>query len=107
MFCATKEGLEGRGIGPAMLAALEKRMSPLGLAKLSALMPADRGPVDDFLAQGFEVRTTMRYVERRIPVQREEMNLGTRRGVWRPPCPGASSRARFMCPLMLAHVALM
>ena len=27
VFCATKEGLEGRGIGPAMLAALEKRMS--------------------------------------------------------------------------------
>src|SRR5664280_1022451 len=89
VFCATKEGLEGRGIGPAMLAALEKRMSPLGLAKLSALMPADRGPVDDFLAQGFEVRTTMRYVERRIPVQREEMGalaeLGGRvlpRGLW-------------------------
>jgi len=89
VFCATKEGLEGRGIGPAMLAALEKRMSSLGLAKLSALMPADRGPVDDFLAQGFEVRTTMRYVERRIPVQREEMGalaeLGGRvlpRGLW-------------------------
>jgi transitional endoplasmic reticulum ATPase len=89
VFCATKEGLEGRGIGPAMLAALEKRMSPLGLAKLSALMPSDRGPVDDFLAQGYEVRTTMRYVERRIPVQREEMGalaeLGGRvlpRGLW-------------------------
>jgi SpoVK/Ycf46/Vps4 family AAA+-type ATPase len=64
-------------------------MSSLGLAKLSALMPSDRGPVDDFLAQGFEVRTTMRYVERRIPVQREEMGalaeLGGRvlpRGLW-------------------------
>ncbi|WP_407343300.1 ATP-binding protein [Pengzhenrongella phosphoraccumulans] len=89
VFCATADGWHGRGIGAGMLAALEKRMTPHGLTKLSALMPDSQTRVDAFEAQGFEIKSRLRYFERRIPVQREELGalseLGGRvlpRGLW-------------------------
>ncbi len=89
VFCATAEGWHGRGIGAAMLAAVEKRMSAHGLTKLSALLPEEGTRMDAFAQQGFELKSTLRYVERRIPVQREELGalaeLGGRilaRGLW-------------------------
>jgi SpoVK/Ycf46/Vps4 family AAA+-type ATPase len=56
-----------------MLAALEKRMAPFGLAKLSALLPETANRVDAFVNRGFEVKKNLRYFERHIPVQREEL----------------------------------
>ncbi|GAA1061954.1 ATP-binding protein [Agromyces bracchium] len=75
VFLATTPEWRGRGIGTALLAALEKKMEPHGLGKLSALVPeAEETRVDAFRRQGFELRQHLRYYERRIPVQREELS---------------------------------
>jgi len=73
VFLSTSQAWQGQGIGTAMLAALENRMAPHGLAKLSALMPESASRVDAFLNRGFEVKKNLRYFERHIPVQREEL----------------------------------
>jgi SpoVK/Ycf46/Vps4 family AAA+-type ATPase len=73
VFLTTAQRWQNQGIGTAMLAALEKRMAPYGLAKLSALLPESANRVDAFVNQGFEVKKNLRYFERHIPVQREEL----------------------------------
>ncbi|WP_341953693.1 GNAT family N-acetyltransferase [Salinibacterium sp. TMP30] len=73
VFLATAQRWQNQGIGTALLGALEKRMAPYGLAKLSALLPESASRVDAFLNQGFEVKKNLRYFERHIPVQREEL----------------------------------
>ena len=73
VFLSTSQPWQGQGIGTAMLAALENRMAPHGLAKLSALMPESASRVDAFLNRGFELKKNLRYFERHIPVQREEL----------------------------------
>ncbi len=73
VFLATAERWQNQGIGTALLAALEKRMGPYGLAKLSALLPESASRVDAFLNRGFELKQNLRYFERHIPVQREEL----------------------------------
>ena len=73
VFLATTESWQSQGIGTALLAALERRMAPAGLTKLSALMPETPTRVDAFLNRGFEVKKNLRYFERHIPVQREEL----------------------------------
>ena len=75
VFLATAESWQSQGIGTAMLAALEARMAPHGMTKLSALMPESETKVDAFLNRGFEVKKNLRYFERHIPVQREELKL--------------------------------
>lgn len=64
-------------------------MSTHGLTTLSALLPEHGTRMDAFAQQGFELKSTLRYVERRVPVQREELGalaeLGGRilaRGLW-------------------------
>ncbi|TFD78272.1 ATP-binding protein [Cryobacterium fucosi] len=71
VFLATRQSWQSQGIGTAMLAALEARMAPHGITKLSALMPETASRVDAFLNRGFEVKKQLRYFERHIPVQRE------------------------------------
>ena len=73
VFLATAESWQSQGIGTALLAALETRMAPHGMTKLSALMPESETNVDPFLNRGFEVKKNLRYFERHIPVQREEL----------------------------------
>jgi transitional endoplasmic reticulum ATPase len=73
VFLATLPQCRGRGIGTALLAAVESRMAPLGLTKLSALMPDTETRVDAFLSRGFEDKKGLRYFERRIPLQRQEL----------------------------------
>lgn len=73
VFLTTAQRWQNQGIGTAMLAALEKRMAPYGLAKLSALLPETANRVDAFINRGFEVKKNLRYFERHIPVQREEL----------------------------------
>ena len=73
VFLATAERFQGRGIGTALLAGLEKKMSRHALTKLSALMPESATRVDAFVKRGFEVKQHLRYFERHIPVQREEL----------------------------------
>ncbi|WBM79024.1 GNAT family N-acetyltransferase [Cryobacterium breve] len=71
VFLATAHVWQGQGIGTAMLAALESKMAPHGLTKLSALMPETESRVDAFLNRGFVVKKQLSYFEREIPVQRE------------------------------------
>ena len=75
VFLATLEDWQSQGIGSALLMALEAKMAPHGLSKLSALMPDTESRVDAFLSRGFEVKQNLRYFERHIPVQREELRL--------------------------------
>ncbi|KZX20628.1 Acetyltransferase YpeA [Rathayibacter tanaceti] len=51
VFLATAPDYRERGIGSALLAALEARMAPAGISKLSALMPAAETRVGAFLRQ--------------------------------------------------------
>ncbi|TDW29774.1 ATP-binding protein [Cryobacterium psychrophilum] len=80
VFLATAQKWQSQGIGTAMLAALEARMAPDGMTKLSALMPESETRVDAFINRGFEVKKNLRYFERHIPVQREELKLLTELG---------------------------
>ncbi|NQX25925.1 GNAT family N-acetyltransferase [Microbacteriaceae bacterium VKM Ac-2854] len=89
VFLATATDSQGQGIGSSLLAALEARMAPFGMSKLSALMPAAETRVGAFRHQGFEQKQNLHYFERHIPVQREELKLlaelGGRvlpRGLW-------------------------
>lgn len=89
VFLATAERHRRRGIGGRMLAALEERMAPLGLSKLSVLLPDASLGDDSFSEQGFTSKKNLVYYERRIPVRRDELNalseLGGRllpRGLW-------------------------
>lgn len=89
VFLATAAEAGGSGLGSALLAALEVRMAPHGISKLSALIPATETKVDAFLSQGFELKQDLHYLERHIPVQGNELKrlaeLGGRvlpRGLW-------------------------
>ncbi|MFF2487953.1 ATP-binding protein [Microbacterium sp. NPDC058062] len=89
VFLATASHLRGAGMGSSLLSALEARMAPQGISKLSALMPAVETRVGAFLRQGFALKQDLHYFERHIPVQREELKrlaeLGGRvlpRGLW-------------------------
>jgi transitional endoplasmic reticulum ATPase len=73
VFLATLPAWRGRGIGTAMLASVETKMAPHGLAKLSALMPESENRVEAFLNRGFALKKNLRYFERRIPLQRQEL----------------------------------
>ncbi|MGN6403429.1 GNAT family N-acetyltransferase, partial [Sinomonas sp.] len=73
VFLATLPEWRSRGIGTALLAALEHRMAPLGLTKLSALMPDTETRVNAFRNRGFKDVKNLRFFERQIPVQRAEL----------------------------------
>ncbi|MFJ6280465.1 MULTISPECIES: ATP-binding protein [Arthrobacter] len=89
VFLAILPEYRSRGIGTALLAAVESRMAPHGLTKLSALMPEAETRVGAFISRGFAMKQNLRYFERIIPVQRQELeplsSLGGRvlaRGLW-------------------------
>ncbi|HEY3573571.1 MAG TPA: GNAT family N-acetyltransferase, partial [Arthrobacter sp.] len=56
VFLATLPEFRGRGIGTSLLAAVENRMAPHGLNKLSALMPELETRVEAFLSRGFVLK---------------------------------------------------
>ncbi|MHA7208330.1 ATP-binding protein [Arthrobacter sp. MDT1-65] len=74
VFLATLPEHRGRGIGTSLLASVENRMAPHGLDKLSALMPESETRVEAFLSRGFALKKNLRYFERTIPVQRQELH---------------------------------
>ncbi|RFA18046.1 ATP-binding protein [Subtercola boreus] len=89
VFLSTAAAHQRQGVGGKLLQALEKRMAPLGLSKLSVLVPDTALRVDSLREQGFEAKQNLLYFERRIPVQRNELSalseLGGRilpRGLW-------------------------
>jgi transitional endoplasmic reticulum ATPase len=75
VFLSTALSHQNRGIGGRLLVALEKRMAPLGLSKLSVLLPETVVRVDAFTEQGFECKRNLVYFERQIPVQRNELSV--------------------------------
>ncbi len=75
VFFAIDDDSRDQGIGSGLLAAIESRMAPRGLTKLSTLMPETEGRVDALLHAGFQDKKHLRYFEREIPVQRQEMGL--------------------------------
>lgn len=66
---------EADRIAAALLDALEHRMAPLGLAKLSVLVPHEGDGVSHLSSNGFADREQLRYLEREMPVQRRELDL--------------------------------
>jgi AAA+ superfamily predicted ATPase len=62
-------------IGVRLLDALERRMLALGLAKLSVLLPDGAAVSSHLAAAGYLPRQSLQYLERAIPVQRQEMAL--------------------------------
>ncbi|MFT4050614.1 MAG: ATP-binding protein [Microbacterium sp.] len=62
-------------VAGALLDGLEHRMASLGLAKLSMLVAEDGEQLDSLVDNGFALRRRLRYLERRMPVQRRELDL--------------------------------
>ena len=58
-----------------LMDALERRMAPLGLEKVSVLISADDRAAARLTDNGFEIRDPVRYLERAMPVQRRELDL--------------------------------
>ncbi|MDN4477943.1 ATP-binding protein [Demequina sp. SYSU T00039] len=89
VFHGVDDAMHGQGIGPALLGALEAQVAEAGPSTLSALVPAEQTHLDAFRDAGYGEKKAVRYLERRLPVQREEMamlsELGGRilpRGLW-------------------------
>jgi transitional endoplasmic reticulum ATPase len=64
-----------QGIGSALLAAVEGKMTPHGLTRLSILVPDTEQRLDALNNAGFQDKKHLRYFEREIPVQRGEMSV--------------------------------
>ncbi|HEY3408696.1 MAG TPA: AAA family ATPase [Propionicimonas sp.] len=75
VFFALADEVAGAEVGAHLLDALEHRMAPLGLGKLSILVPEDADRLEGLTANGFDVRHHLRYLERQMPVQRRELDL--------------------------------
>lgn len=75
VFYAVAEDVLDPRVGAGLLDALERRMAPLGLGKLSILMADDGERLEGLTANGFDVLHHLRYLERRMPVQRRELDL--------------------------------
>lgn len=58
-----------------LLDALERHLMPLGLGKLSMIVPEQSSAFAGLESNGFEVRPQLRYLERQMPVQRRELDL--------------------------------
>ncbi len=57
---------EPERVGVELLDELERKMSPLGLAKLSILVSSDGPRLDLLVRNGFEPRRSLRYLERNL-----------------------------------------
>src|SRR5215218_7508221 len=93
VFLATLPEYRGRGIGTSLLAAVENRMAPHGLNKLSALMPESETRVEAFLVRGFALdlwenvagmRKEKELLERRLVLPLAEADLADEFGVVPP-----------------------
>lgn len=64
-----------QGIGSALLAAVESKLAPLGLTRLSFLVPDSERRVEALTEAGYQDKKHLRYFEREIPIQRQEIGL--------------------------------
>ena len=75
VFFSTIEHYRRQGIGSSLLAALETRMAPLGLTKLSILVPDSQEETGVLGRAGFVDRNHLSYFEREIPVSEKERTI--------------------------------
>ncbi len=73
VFFGTDERHRRQGIGGAMLQALQLRMAPLGIQRLSIIVPDDQTQTGSLIKAGFADKRNLRYFEREIPVKQQEM----------------------------------
>lgn len=73
VFFGTDERHRRQGIGGAMLQALQLRLAPLGIQRLSIIVPDDQTQTGSLIKAGFADRRHLRYFERDIPVKQQEM----------------------------------
>ncbi|WP_449277900.1 ATP-binding protein [Leucobacter sp. GX24907] len=74
VFFGISEEARSENVSGALLDALERKMTPLGLGALSVLMP-EGSRLDMLTSNSFELRHNLRYLERQMPVQRRELDL--------------------------------
>lgn len=75
VFFAVRPSRYDSATGAALLAALARHMAPLGLARLSAIVSDDEPRFDDFIADGYHLKSSMRYVERAVTVTANELSI--------------------------------
>lgn len=75
VFFTTLVDYRGRGIGSALLQALEARMAPLGLTKLSILVPERQHDRGVLTRAGFVDKDHLSYFEREIPISEKERGI--------------------------------
>jgi len=75
VFLSVTASERGHGIAGSMLAALEQRMAPHGLTKLSILVPDEQRQIGALTKAGFQDRAHLNYFEREIPVKQREMSV--------------------------------
>ncbi len=73
VFLAVTASARGAGVAGSMLAALEQRMAPQGLTRLSILVPDQQHQHGALIKAGFEDRAHLSYFEREIPVKQREL----------------------------------
>ncbi|MFV0432757.1 MAG: ATP-binding protein [Leucobacter sp.] len=74
VFFGVAEDARSENVSGGLLDALERKMAPLGLSTLSVLMP-EGSRLDLLTSNGFQMRHSLRYLERQMPVQRRELDL--------------------------------
>lgn len=74
VFLAVTASARGAGIAGSLLAALEQRMAPQGLTRLSILVPDQQQQHGALTKAGFEDRAHLSYFEREIPVTQRELS---------------------------------
>lgn len=72
VFFWTLEPMRRQGIGSALLSALENRLTPLGLTKLSILVPDGQHDTRVLDRAGFVDRNHLSYYERELPMSEKE-----------------------------------
>jgi len=75
VFFTTLPSFRRQGIGSSLLAALETRMAPLGLTKLSILVPESQDKSDVLDHAGFVAKNHLKYFEREIPISEKERSI--------------------------------
>ena len=72
VFFWTFEPMRGKGVGSALLGALESRLAPLGLTKLSILVPDGQHDTRVLDRAGFVDKNHLSYFERELPMSEKE-----------------------------------
>jgi GNAT superfamily N-acetyltransferase len=75
VFFNTLPEYRRQGIGSSLLSALEARMAPLGLTKLSILVPESQDKSEVLDRAGFIDKNHLSYFEREIPISEKERSI--------------------------------